>query len=379
MHIDDLLKTMVERKASDLHLKVGVPPIIRVNGKLLAIENMERLSPEELQGMVFEILNEKQKEKFLGSHELDMSYSVPGLARFRANLCQQRGTIRVVVRQVPFRIPTFDDLGLPAKVLQYLAAQPYGIILLTGPTGTGKSTTLASIMEYINSTRNCHIVTVEDPIEFLYRDRASVITQREIGLDTESFSTALRHVLRQDPDVILIGEMRDLETISTAISAAETGHLVFSTLHTSEASQVIDRIIDAFPPHQQEQVRVQLSFTLEGVITQRLLPRADGTGRVPAVEAMIATPLIKKHIAERASPSKLYEDLQQGGYYGMQTLNQALTELVKNGIVRLEDAKLASPNADELALNLKGIFAGSATVDQKSWNKPPDDDKPKRA
>ncbi len=368
MHIDDLLRITVERKASDLHLKVGVPPIIRVNGRLLPIEDMERLSPEDLQGMVFEVLNEKQKEKFLATHELDMSYSVPGLARFRANVCQQRGTIRVVIRQVPFRVPTFDDLGLPAKVLQQLASQPYGIVLLTGPTGTGKSTTLASIIEYINAVRNCHIVTVEDPIEFLYRDKQSVITQREIGLDTDSFGTALRHVLRQDPDVVLIGEMRDLETISTAISAAETGHLVLSTLHTSEAAQVVDRIIDVFPPHQQEQVRVQIAFTLEGVITQRLIPRADGTGRVPAVEILIASPQVKKLIGERASPGKLYEAIQAGGYWGMQTLNQSLTELVKNGIVRKEDAFAASTNVDELTLNLKGVFAGSATVDQKTWS-----------
>lgn len=367
MHIDDLLKLMVQKKASDLHLKVGMPPILRIDGKLVPLE-MERFSPEGLEALVFGILTDKQKEKFLMTNELDSSYSVPGLARFRANISRQRGTVRVVMRRVPFVIPQFDELNLPAKILENLCRLPSGIILLTGPTGCGKSTTLASMIDCINSSRNCHIVTIEDPIEFLYRDKLSIISQREVGLDTESFASALRHVLRQDPDVILIGEMRDLETISTAITAAETGHLVLSTLHASEASQAVDRIIDSFPPHQQSQVRIQIAHSLQAVITQRLIPRKDGEGRVPAVEILIANPTIRKLILEKAPPARLYEVMQSSGeFWGMQTLNQSLVNLIKADMIRSEDAFAISPNPDELALNLRGIFSGSATHDQKRW------------
>ncbi len=368
MHIDDLLKVMVKRKASDLHLKVGSPPVLRIDGVLTPLDS-KRLTPEGLEDIIFSILNEKQKQKYLETHELDFSYSVPGLARFRANLSQQRSTMRVVMRQVPFNIPTFEELNLPARVLEKLATQPDGIVLLTGPTGSGKSTTLAAIINYINSTRNRHIVTVEDPIEFLYRDKLSIISQRELGEDTESFNEALRHVLRQDPDVILIGEMRDLETISTAITAAETGHLVFSTLHTTEASQSIDRMIDAFPPHQQNQIRIQISFSLQGIITQRLLPQIDGKGRVPAVEVLVATPLIKKLILEKAPPAKIYETIQAGDFYGMQTLNQSLVELIQSKQIKKEDAFAVSTSPDELALNLRGIFSGSGTVDGQRWSR----------
>ena len=366
MRIDELLKIMVSKKASDLHLKVGMPAIFRIDGKLTPLDGA-RLTPEELEGLIFSILTERQKQKFLDVHELDLSYSVPGLARFRANVSKQRGTVRVVMRRVPFTVPDFEELNLPTKVLGSLAKQPAGIVLLTGPTGSGKSTTLASMIEYINTTRNCHIVTIEDPIEFLYRDKLSIISQREIGTDTDSFNSALRHVLRQDPNVILIGEMRDLETIQTAITAAETGHLVLSTLHTNEAAQTIDRIIDTFPPHQQAQTRIQIAHSLEGVITQRLLPLADGEGRIPAIEILIATPLVRKMILEKTPPSKIYEAVQSGGFYGMQTLNQALVDLIKKGKIRQEDAFEVSPNPDELALNLKGIFAGSGTVDQQRW------------
>lgn len=361
-HLDDLLKLMVEMDASDLHLKAGMPPVFRVDGRLEQLDG-DRLSPEDVENLVFEVLNERQKEKFLQTHELDLSYSVPGLARFRANLSQQRGSLRCVMRRVPFTVPSFEELSLPAKVLQYLCRQHQGIVLLTGPTGTGKSTTLAAMIEYINQTRNTHIVTVEDPIEFLYRDKKSIISQREVGVDTESFSIALRNVLRQDPDVILIGEMRDLETIQTAITAAETGHLVFSTLHTNEAAQVIDRIVDSFPPHQQEQVRIQISATLQGVISQRLIPTADGKGRVPAVEILIATPTVRKLILEKAPPARLYEVILTGHFFGMQTMNQALCKLIQSGMVKKEDAFAFSPNPDELRRNLRGIFTGTGTVD----------------
>lgn len=354
-YIDELLTAMVERKASDLHLKAGMPPVLRVDGKLTPLDG-EKLSPENVENLVFAVLNERQKQAYLERRELDFSYSVPGVARFRGNLSQQRGTLRVVMRQVPFRIPTFEEMNLPAKVLKYLGTQFSGIVLLTGPTGTGKSTTLATLIEYINETRNCHIVTVEDPIEFLYRDKQSIISQREVGVDTESFISALRHVLRQDPDVILIGEMRDLDTIQTAITAAETGHLVFSTLHTNEAAQAVDRIVDSFPPHQQEQVRIQISAVLQGVISQRLLPSAAGDGRVPAVEILIATPLIRKMILEKAPAAKIREAIHGGGYWGMQTLNQALAKLIKAGVVRKEDAFASSPNPDELNLILKGAM-----------------------
>lgn len=357
MHLDDLLKIMVDRGSSDLHLKVGIPPTIRVDGKLFQLE-MDRFTPDVLENLIFQVLDEKQKQNYLQNHELDFSYSVPGVARFRGNVSQQRGTIRMVMRLVPFKIPTLEELHLPDKVLKYLAFQPSGIVLLTGPTGTGKSTTLAAVIDFINNSRNTHIVTVEDPIEFLYRDKKSIITQREVGVDTNSFAIALRHVLRQDPDVVLIGEMRDLETISTAITAAETGHLVFSTLHTNEAAQTIDRIVDAFPPYQQEQIRIQISSTLQGIITQRLLPRVDGQGRVPAVEILIATPLVRKLILEKASPARVYEQILQGSYYGMQTLNQSLTKLIQTGLIRKEEAYSVSPNPDELSLLLRGVFSG---------------------
>jgi len=268
MHINDLLKQMVLANGSDLHLKVGSPAIMRVDGTLVPM-NKERLSADAINQMVFNILNEKQKKEFTTGNELDFAYGVPGIARFRVNLSVQRGTVRVVMRIVPFDVKNFRELSLPEDPLTYLCGLNRGLVLVTGPTGSGKSTTLAAMIDYINNSRNAHVVTVEDPIEFLYRDNRCIISQREIGTDTESFTIALKRVLRQDPDVILIGEMRDLETIATALTAAETGHLVLSTLHTTDAPGTIDRIIDVFPPHQQSQIRIQLAAALRGIVCQK--------------------------------------------------------------------------------------------------------------
>jgi len=367
--INELLKQMVQAEGSDLHLKVGMPPIMRVDGSLKQMSR-DRLSADAINQMVFSILNEKQKKEFTTQHELDFAYGVPGVARFRVNLCIQRGTVRVVMRIVPFDVKSFNELNLPADALIYLCGLNRGLILVTGPTGSGKSTTLAAMIDYINAMRNCHIVTVEDPIEFLYRDNKCIITQREIGTDTESFSTALRHVLRQDPDVILVGEMRDLETIGTALTAAETGHLVFSTLHTSDAPGTIDRVIDVFPPHQQSQIRIQLANALMGVICQKVLPLKTGQGRVPATEVMIATPRIKQLILEKAQPMTFYEAiLNSPDFLHMHTMNQDLVRLKKADVITMETALANSPNPDEFRLNLRGIFAGGTKDDMKGGSR----------
>lgn len=363
--INDLLKNMVTAGGSDLHLKVGMPPIMRIDGALKQMSR-DRLSADTLNQMVYSILNEKQKKEFTTQHELDFAYGVPGVARFRVNLCVQRGTVRVVMRIVPFDVKNFGELNLPSEALTYLCGLNHGLVLVTGPTGSGKSTTLAAMIDFINATRNCHIVTVEDPIEFLYRDNKCIITQREIGSDTESFSIALRHVLRQDPDVILIGEMRDLETIGTALTAAETGHLVFSTLHTTDAPGTIDRIIDVFPPHQQSQIRIQLANAIQGIVCQKVLPLAAGAGRVPATEVMAATPRIKQLILEKATAMMFYEAiLNSPEYLHMHTMNQDLVRLTKSGVVTKDIAMANSPNPDEFKLNLRGIYAGGTKDDMR--------------
>jgi twitching motility protein PilT len=365
LKVNELLKQLVTAGGSDLHLKVGMPPIMRIDGTLKQVSR-DRLSADTLNQMVFGILNEKQKRDFTTQNELDFAYGVPGVARFRVNLCVQRGTPRVVMRIVPFDVKTFQELNLPSEALTYLCGLNHGLVLVTGPTGSGKSTTLASMIDFINATRNCHIVTVEDPIEFLYRDNKCIITQREIGSDTDSFSGALRHVFRQDPDVILIGEMRDLETIATALTAAETGHLVFSTLHTSDAPGTIDRIIDVFPPHQQSQIRIQLSSTVQGVICQKVLPLVTGQGRVPATEVMIATPRIKQLIMEKASAMMFYEAiLNSPDYLHMHTMNKDLVRLTKANVITKETAMANSPNPDEFKLNMRGIFAGGTKDDMR--------------
>ena len=348
MNIDDLLRLVVERKASDLHLKAGSPAVLRINGKLVRHGDGDSLAltPEELREAFEHVTTKDQREEFARKRELDFAYSVRGLARFRVNAALQRGTISLVFRQVNWKIPPLEELRLP-EVCKVLALKPDGLILVTGPTGCGKSTTLAAMLDYLNEREPRRVVTVEDPIEYLFRDKQCFITQRELGADTESFATALKYVLRQDPDVILVGEMRDLETIATALTAAETGHLVFATLHTPSASQAIDRIIDVFPSHQQNQIRAQLSVTLQAVFYQTLIPRMDGNGRMAAVEVMIATTAIRNLIRE-GKTYQMANIIQTGAQYGMQTLNQALRDLCQKGLITVEEAATRSDNPEEL-------------------------------
>jgi twitching motility protein PilT len=327
--VPELLSKLLDRDGSDLHLTAGAPPTVRVHGDLVRLDEYPPMSPRALQGMVYAILPQKLRERFEQDLELDMSYSLPGRARFRVNVFMQRDALGAVFRVIPFEIKNIDELGLPPVVAD-LARFQRGFVVVTGPTGSGKSTTLASMVDVVNNERAGHIMTVEDPIEFLHKHKTCIVNQREIGADTHGFADALKHVLRQDPDVILVGEMRDLETIATAITAAETGHLVFATLHTQDAPQTIDRIIDVFPPHQQQQVRVQLSTTLQGVVTQQLIPTVDGHGRVAAIEVMVTTPAIRNLIRE-GKVHQIYSAMQAGGRFGMQTMDMSLAQHVKAG------------------------------------------------
>lgn len=355
MHINDILKVATERKASDVHIKVGSHPIIRVDGQLVPLVEFKRLMQEDTIAMAFSMMSSQQKEKFKQFLEIDIAYSVPGLGRFRCNIFQQRGSVGLVLRLIPARILTIRDLLLP-PVLERIAMEERGLVLVTGTTGSGKSTTLAALIDHINATRNVHIVTIEDPIEFLHRDKKAIVNQREVDVDTRSFAAALRSALRQDPDVILVGEMRDFETIETALLAAETGHLVFSTLHTLDATETINRVISVFPPHQQKQIRIQLAAVLKAIISMRLLPRADGLGRVPAVEVLISTAYIRDCI-EQKEKTKLIRDAIAAGtsQYGMQTFDQSLYGLYKQGLITLEEALRRATNPDELRLRIQGI------------------------
>ena len=341
----DFLEMVISGGASDLHLTSGLPPMIRVNGSLRPIQGYRRLKPRDLQELVYAILNQKQREMFEENLELDVSYSLPGRARFRVNVFKQRDAVGAVMRLIPFEIVPLDKLGLPPTVAEF-AKLRRGLVLVTGITGSGKSTTLAGLVDVINTTRAEHIMTVEDPIEFLHRHKKAVINQREVGSDTHSFPNALKHVLRQDPDVILVGEMRDLETIQTALTAAETGHLVFGTLHTQDAPQSIDRVIDVFPPYQQQQVRVQLAGTIAGVVSQQLLLTADGKGRAVAAEVLVATPAVRNLIRE-GKVHQIYTSLQAGGKFGMQVMDQHLAELVKAHKITYEAALEHSHHVDE--------------------------------
>lgn len=353
--LDGLLRLAVERRASDLHLKVGAPPVLRIDHQLVPMRDRSCLTQGDLETTVSLITTELQRQQFVQHRELDFSYGVPGLGRFRTNLFQQRGMAGAIFRVIPLKVETIDELNLP-PVIEKLAMEPRGMVLVTGTAGSGKSTTLAAMIGYINSQRTGHIVTIEDPIEFLHQDDRCLINQREIGIDTESFAGALRSALRQDPDVILVGEMRDFDTISTAIVAAETGHLVLSTLHTVDAAETINRIISIFPPYQQKQIRLQLASLLRGIVSMRLIPRADGTGRVPAVEIMAATATIRECIADADKTRNIPEVIAAGtSEYGMQTFDQSLMSLYQRGLIHYEEALRWSSNSNDFALKVRGI------------------------
>ena len=355
INIDDLLRRAVENRASDLHLKVGNHPYLRVDGILNALGDVPRITPEEMLSMAFSMMTNRQKQKFKETAELDMAYGVAGLGRFRVNVFQQRGNVGMVLRVIPTKIRTIEELELP-RVLPQICEEQRGLILTTGTTGSGKSTTLAAMIDRINSLRAEHIITIEDPIEYLHRDKKGFINQREVEVDTSSFSTALRAALRQDPDVVLVGEMRDLETISTALLAAETGHLVLSTLHTLDATETIQRIIAVFPPPEQKQIRLQLAGTLKAVISQRLVRKADGTGRVPAVEVMICTGYIRDCIINPDKTRMIRDAIAAGtSQYGMQTFDQSLFDLYSRNLITLEEALMRASNPDEFRLRVQGV------------------------
>ncbi len=346
MNVDlrELLQLVVKRNASDLHLTEGEPPILRVDGELVPIE-AARLTADDTKRMIYGVLTDRQKVEFEEEMELDFSLYIPNISRFRVNVHQQRGCVEAAFRVVLLDIRTIEELGLPAMVGK-LALKPSGLVIITGPTGMGKTTTLAAMVDLINTQRRCLIVTIEDPIEYLFRNKKSIIKQREVGSDTHTFASALKHVLRQDPDVILIGEMRDLETIATAMTAAETGHLVLSTLHTPDAPQTIDRIIDVFPPHQQQQIMVQLAGCIQGIAAQQLLPRKDGRGRIVATEVMIGTDAVRSCVRERRT-HQLSTIIQTGSQFGMSTMDKSLKELYLKGIITYETAIAKAKNVND--------------------------------
>ncbi|MBS3907288.1 MAG: type IV pilus twitching motility protein PilT [Syntrophaceae bacterium] len=364
MDINQILVEALEHEASDVHIKEGAPPIFRVNGTLKPYNKVKPFDHNDLSKMAFGLMNDWQKERFIKNREVDMGYEVYGLGRFRVNVYQQRGKLSIALRIVPYQIKSLEELSLP-PVIANIALENRGLILVTGTTGSGKSTTLASMIDIINKNRNSHIITIEDPIEFIHEDKRSIIDQREVGSDTSTFSSALRVSLRQDPDVILVGEMRDFETIETALTAAETGHLVMSTLHTLNATETITRIISVFPPYHQKQVRLQLAAVLKGVVSQRLVPRADGMGRVPAVEILVSTARVRECIVEKDKTSELNDAISKGQTaYGMQTFDQSLMYLMKLNLVTYEEALKHCTNPDDFALRVKGILATSDT----SWD-----------
>ena len=353
VHINQMLVKLVESRGSDLHLTAGLPPMMRVDGSLMPIEGFEVMTPSRTRDLVYEILSQRIRERFENSLELDTSHVVPGVGRFRLNVFQQRDAVGAVFRAIPFEIKTLEELGVPQAVRSF-ADIPRGLVLCTGPTGSGKSTTLAALIDIINQTKPLHIMSVEDPIEYLHHHKVAVVNQREVGEDTKSFAEALKHVLRQDPDIILVGELRDLETISTALTAAETGHLVFATLHTQDAAQSIDRMIDVFPAHQQQQIRTQLATTIQGIVTQQLLPRANGKGRVVACEILVATPAVRNLIRE-GKTHQIASSMQAGAKHGMVTMDQTLAQLVKRGTVSQGDAYERCTNPEDLRRLIQAI------------------------
>ncbi|HTA77765.1 MAG TPA: type IV pilus twitching motility protein PilT [bacterium] len=353
VNVDTLLRLMFEKGASDLHITAGAPPMLRIDGVVTATE-YEKLRPEVTQQLIYSILTDEQKEKFEKDNELDISFGVEGVGRVRMNVFQQRGSVASVMRNIPSRIRSFEDLKLP-QVIKDLVKMPKGMVLVTGPTGSGKSTTLAAMLDWINTNHQSHIITIEDPIEYVHAHKACIVNQREVGTDTHSFTAALKYALRQDPDVILVGEMRDLETINAALTIAETGHLVFATLHTVDAIQTINRIIDVFPSGQQQQVRAQLSFVLQGVISQQLLPIAHSSGRVVALEVLVPTPAVRNLIREE-KVHQIYSAMQTGTESGMQTMNQALYELYKKQLVSYDEIFSRTMDPKELLRLVKGTI-----------------------
>ena len=363
MELNEILTIAFKAKGSDIHIKTGLPPIVRIDGRLHPIPNAPRLSPEFVSETALSMMNDRQRRIFEENYEVDLAYAVPGLGRFRVSVYRQRGTVAIVFRSIAFIIPTLEGLNLP-PVMQKICKEERGLILVTGTTGSGKSSTLAAMIDCINSLRTCNIITIEDPVEFLHRDNKSIISQREVGTDTPTFSAALKGALRQDPDVILVGEMRDYETIETAMTAAETGHLVMSTLHTMDAAETINRIIGVFPPYHQRQVRIQLASIIKGVVSQRLVPRADGKGRVPAVEVMLASARVRECIDDKEKTKQLNDAISQGYVtYGMQTFDQSLMRLYTSKLITYEEAIRQSSNPDDFALKISGI---SSTSDA-SW------------
>lgn len=351
VHIDDLLKMTVARKASDLHITVGLPPMIRIDGKLLPTEYIP-LNQRDTQRLIYDILSSDQIQKFEKTRELDFSYGVSGAGRFRFNVYRQRGSVGGAMRAIPSKVPTMDQLGLP-PIIRELAKKHSGLILVTGPTGSGKSTTIATMIDHINSERNAHIMTIEDPIEYLHKHKRCMVNQRELNTDTDSFDNALRAVLREDPDILLIGEMRDLTTIASALTLAETGHLVFGTLHTRNAPQTIDRVVDVFPAHQQDQIKIQLSNSIEAVVAQQLIPRAEG-GRFAAIEIMVATPAIRNLIRE-GKTFQIYSVMETGFQYGMRTADRVLADAHRDGIITFEEASNRAIDKDGFMRLLKGF------------------------
>ncbi|MBM4145093.1 MAG: type IV pilus twitching motility protein PilT [Nitrospira sp.] len=381
MDINELLKKASALQASDLHIKVGSPPVLRIFGELTPLTSEKKLAHEDAMKIALAVMTPGQAEIFKKKNDMDLAYSVPGLGRYRCNVFMQRGTVGLVFRVIPVKIPTIDELYLP-EVIKKLSMEQRGLIIVTGTTGSGKSTTLAAMIDLMNSMRTEHIMTIEDPIEYLHRDKKSIINQREIGSDTESFSKALRQALRQDPDIILVGEMRDFETIQTSLVAAETGHLVLSTLHTIDATETVNRIIAVFPPYQHKQVRMQLSSVLRGIISMRLMPRADGKGRVPAVEVLIATATIKDCILDPDKTKLIPDVIEQGAiHYGMQTFDQSLLNLYKSGLITYEEALRRATNPDDFVLKVKGIQSTSELSLEEQLamrhDKPDDKDKMK--
>ncbi|OGS20938.1 MAG: hypothetical protein A2252_04405 [Elusimicrobia bacterium RIFOXYA2_FULL_39_19] len=353
MNLLSLFDEMLSKKASDMHIRSNTKAYLRINGDLHAMENMEIPQSSEIEEMILGYMNEDQRRTFYSKHECDLGLTIENKGRFRLNVFKQRGDVNAAIRHVPLEVPSIEALSLPISIKK-LAENDRGLVLVTGPTGCGKSSTLAAMIDHINTNFKSHVITIEDPIEFLHKDKKSIISQRELNIDTTSYPEALRHVVRQDPDVVLIGEMRDLETMAAAITAAQLGHFVLSTIHTIDTIQTVSRVVDMFPPHQQAQIRYQFADTLKGIVSQRLIPRANGQGQIPAVEVLAATSLVKKYIEEN-NQVELRSVIKQGQYYGMQSFDQAILKLYQDGKIKLEDGLAAATSAEELMMAVRGI------------------------